>query len=473
MKSTVPNVLPAPQSALRGGLISLALPTLISSLGSSITNVSLPTLAQVFGASFQDVQWVVIAYLLAITTLIVGVGRLGDIISRRTLLLAGLSLFMLASLGCAVAPTIWWLIAARVAQGLGGAVMMAITLALVGETISKDKVGRAMGLLGTLSAVGTALGPTLGGVLIAGFGWQSIFLINLPLGGVALFSVYRYLPQTDPQQVAKQGSFDFVGMVLLGLTLALFSLAMTLGHGHFGSLNSLLLLGTAVAASAFVWVERKVASPLVQLALLRQPILSSGLLTNMLVSTVIMTSFVVGPFYLAHGLELAPQQVGLVMSAGPLIAALAGVPSGYLVDRFGAPQMISLGLLGVCLGALALSMMSPTQGVLGYILPICLITAGYALFQAANNTAVIKQVGIERRGVASGLLNLARNLGFIIGASAMGGIFALASATSDIQLGSAAGLQLTYLVAAVLAGLGLLMALWSQLYLKGQPATQE
>jgi EmrB/QacA subfamily drug resistance transporter len=473
MKSTVPNVLPAPQSALRGGLISLALPTLLSSLGSSITNVSLPTLAQVFGASFQDVQWVVIAYLLAITTLIVGVGRLGDIISRRTLLLAGLGLFMLASLGCAVAPTIWWLIAARAAQGLGGAVMMAITLALVGETISKDKVGRAMGLLGTLSAVGTALGPTLGGVLIAGFGWQSIFLINLPLGGVALFCVYRYLPQTDPQQVAKQGRFDFVGMALLGLTLALFSLAMTLGHGHFGSLNSLLLLGTAVAASAFVWVERKVASPLVQLALLRQPILSSGLLTNMLVSTVIMTSFVVGPFYLAHGLGLAPQQVGLAMSAGPLIAALAGVPSGYLVDRFGAMQMISLGLLGVCLGALVLSMMSPTQGVVGYILPICLITAGYALFQAANNTAVIKQVGIERRGVASGLLNLARNLGFIIGASAMGGIFALASATSDIRLGSAAGLQLTYLVATVLAGLGLLMALWSQFYRRGQPATQE
>lgn len=473
MKTDVPNVLSLSPPALRGGLISLALPTLLSSLGSSITNVSLPTLAQVFGASFQDVQWVVIAYLLAITTLIVGVGRLGDIISRRKLLLAGLGLFMLASLGCAVAPTIWWLIAARVAQGLGGAVMMAITLALVGETISKDKVGRAMGLLGTLSAVGTALGPTLGGVLIAGFGWQSIFLINLPLGGIALFCVYHYLPQTDPQQVTKPGSFDFVGMALLGLTLALFSLAMTLGHGHFGSLNSLLLLGTAVAASAFVWVERKVASPLVQLALMRQPILSSGLLTNMLVSTVIMTSFVVGPFYLAHGLELAPQQVGLVMSAGPLIAALAGVPSGYLVDRFGAPQMISLGLLGVCLGALTLSMMSPTQGVLGYILPICLITAGYALFQAANNTAVIKQVGIERRGVASGLLNLARNLGFIIGASAMGGIFALVSATSDIRLGSAFGLHLTYLVAAVLAGLGLLMALWSQFYHRGQPVTQE
>lgn len=119
MKTDAPNVLSLSPSALRGGLISLALPTLLSSLGSSITNVSLPTLAQVFGASFQDVQWVVIAYLLAITTLIVGVGRLGDIISRRKLLLAGLGLFMLASLGCAVAPTIWWLIAARVAQGVG------------------------------------------------------------------------------------------------------------------------------------------------------------------------------------------------------------------------------------------------------------------------------------------------------------------------------------------------------------------
>jgi EmrB/QacA subfamily drug resistance transporter len=473
MKTDAPNVLSLSPSALRGGLISLALPTLLSSLGSSITNVSLPTLAQVVGASFQDVQWVVIAYLLAVTTLIVGVGRLGDIISRRTLLLAGLGLFMFSSLGCAVAPSIWWLIAARAVQGLGGAVMMVITLALVGETINKEQVGRAMGLLGTLSAVGTALGPTLGGILISGFGWPSIFLINLPLGGIALFCAYRYLPQTDAPRVNQPEGFDFVGMALLGLTLGLFSLAMTLGHGHFGSLNNLLLLGTAVAVSAFVWVERKVASPLIQLALLRQPILSSGLLTNVLVSTVIMTSFVVGPFYLAHGLGLAPQQVGLAMSAGPLIAALAGVPSGYLVDRFGAPQMISLGLLGVCLGALTLSMLSPMQGVLGYILPICLITAGYALFQAANNTAVIKQVGVEQRGVTSGLLNLARNLGFIIGASTMGGIFALASAASDRQLGSVAGLQVTYLVAAVLAGLGVLMALWSQFYCAEKSTAQE
>ena len=142
---------------------------------------------QAFAASFQDVQWIVLAYLLAITTLIVSVGRLGDLVGRRRLLLAGIVLFTVASLLCGVAPTLWLLIAARAAQGLGAAIMMALTMALVGETVPKARTGSAMGLLGTMSAIGTALGPSLGGVLIAGFGWRAIFLVNVPLGpaGVA------------------------------------------------------------------------------------------------------------------------------------------------------------------------------------------------------------------------------------------------------------------------------------------------
>ena len=159
---------PAPQTASAGwALASLSLPMLLSTLGISIANVGLPTLAQAFGASFQQVQWVVLAYLLAITTLVVSAGRLGDIIGRRRLLLAGLSLFTLASVLCGFAPTLWLLVAARAAQGLGAAVMMALAMALVGETVPKARTGSAMGLLGTMSAVGTALGPTLGGVLIA------------------------------------------------------------------------------------------------------------------------------------------------------------------------------------------------------------------------------------------------------------------------------------------------------------------
>jgi len=151
---------------------------LLSSLGTSIANVSLPTLAAAFGAGFQSVQWIVLAYLLAVTSLIVGVGRLGDIIGRRRLLLAGIVVFAMASVVCGFAGTLWLLIAARAAQGIGAAAMMALTMAFVGQTVPKDQTGCAMDLLGTTSAIGTALGPSLGGVLIAAFGWRAIFLIN-------------------------------------------------------------------------------------------------------------------------------------------------------------------------------------------------------------------------------------------------------------------------------------------------------
>src|SRR5262249_10473590 len=155
-------------TSTRWALASLSSAMLLATLGTSSANVGLPTLAEAFGAAFQDVQWVVLAYLLTITTLIVSVGRLGDLVDRRRLLLAGLSLFTLASILCGLAPTLWLLIAARAVQGVGAAIMMTLAIAFVGETVPKDRTGSAMGLLGTMSAVGTALGPSLGGVLIAG-----------------------------------------------------------------------------------------------------------------------------------------------------------------------------------------------------------------------------------------------------------------------------------------------------------------
>ena len=180
--------------SVRWAIVSLSLSMLLSSLGTSIANVALPTLAQTFAASFQDVQWVVLAYLLAITTLVVSAGRLGDMTGRRRLLLAGFVLFTVASVLCGAAPTLWLLIAARAAQGLGAAVMMALTMAFVGETVPKAKTGSAMGLLGTMSAIGTALGPSLGGILIAGLSWRAIFLVNVPLGVLALLLAHRHLP---------------------------------------------------------------------------------------------------------------------------------------------------------------------------------------------------------------------------------------------------------------------------------------
>lgn len=439
-------------------LAALSLSMLLSSLGTSIANVGLPTLAGVFAASFQEVQWVVIGYLLAITTLIVGVGRLGDIAGRRRLLLAGLALFTTASALCGAAPTLWLLIAARAAQGLGAAVMLALTMAFVADIVPKERTGRAMGLLGTMSALGTALGPSLGGVLIAGFGWRAIFLVTVPLGMLAVVLAYRSLPAdhrpVDPRPAGRPAGFDAAGSLLLALTLAAYALAMTIGRGDFGGLNVALLLAAGLGASLFVLVQRRVRSPLIRLAMLRDRVLVAGLASSALVSTVMMATLVVGPFHLARGLGLDTALVGLVMSVGPLVVAVTGVPAGGFADRFGARRVAIAGLAVAAAGCLALSAMPVASGIPGYAGPLVVLTFGYALFQAANNTVVMTGVTADRRGVVSGMLNLSRNLGLVTGASVMGAVFALAAAAADITAAPpaavAGGMRVTFAVAAAL-----------------------
>jgi len=452
--------------SIHWALAGLSLSMLLSSLGTSIANVALPTLAQAFDASFQEVQWIVLAYLLAITTLIVSVGRLGDIIGRRRLLLAGIVLFTLASLLCGAAPTLWLLIAARAAQGLGAAIMMALTMAFVGETVPKARTGSAMGLLGTMSAIGTALGPSLGGVLIAAIGWQAIFLVNVPLGVLAFLLAYRHLPVDSRSPKTDRTRFDTMGTLLLALTLGAYALAMTMGRGSFGPLNLALLLTAAFGVVLFIFAERRAASPLLRWAMFRDPALSASLAMSALVSTVMMATLVVGPFYLSAALGLDAARVGLALSVGPLVAALTGVPAGRIADRFGAQRMTIIGLSGIALGSFLLSMLPATLGICGYIAPIVVITAGYGLFQTANNTAVMTDIPADQRGVMSGMLNLSRNLGLITGASLMGAVFALASATTDITKAPpgaiASGMQITFAVAGVLIVTALAIAIGSR-----------
>lgn len=303
--------------------------------------------------------------------------------------------------------------------------MMSITMALAGEALGTEKIGRAMGLLGTMSAVGTALGPSLGGALIAGFGWRTIFLINLPLGLLALWLAWRYLPN-GARAATRPEPFDRAGTLLLGGALLCYSLAMTLGRGDFGALNLALMLGALLAAGVFIRVERRAVSPLLAPTMFRHPALTAGLAASALVMTVMTATLVVGPFYLARALGLSAAQVGLVMSAGPAVAILTGIPAGYLVDRFGSQRIAQLGLAAVAAGAGLLSLLG-RWGILGYVAPIALLTAGYALFQVANNTVLMKDLFPERRGLIAGMVNLARNLGAITGASAMGALFYLAS----------------------------------------------
>jgi EmrB/QacA subfamily drug resistance transporter len=441
-------------AAVRWALLGLSFSMLLSSLGTSIANVALPSLAQDFNASFQAVQWIILAYLLAVTGLIVGVGRLGDMIGRRRLLLAGIILFTIASVVCGAAPTLSALIAARAAQGIGAAAMMALSIAFVGETVPKEKTGSAMGLLGTMSAVGTALGPSLGGFLISFVGWRAVFLAGVPLGILTVFLAYQYLPPDRETGKNTRASFDGLGTLLLALTLALYALAMTIGRGSFGALNAALLLGALVGISLFVFTEARSSLPLIRLSIFREPGLSAGLAASALVSTVLMATLIVGPFYLSRGLGLDMASVGIIMTIGPLLVALTGVPIGRTVDTLGAGRMTILGLLAIMAGSVMLAMIPAAFGIPGYLIPIVVITIGYAMFQTANNTAVMKDVQTDQRGTISGMLNLSRNLGLVTGASVMGAVFAFASGTNDVATAHpdvvAAGMRITFAVAAFL-----------------------
>jgi EmrB/QacA subfamily drug resistance transporter len=443
-------------------LASLSLVMLLASLGSSIANVALPTLTDAFHVSFQAAQWVVLAYLLATTSLIVSVGRIGDIVGRRRLLLAGLVIYGLASVACGLASAFWLLIAARAMQGFGAAIMMTLALALAGEVAPKETLGSAMGALGATSAVGTALGPSLGGALIAGFGWRAIFFASAPLTATALLLAHRSLPADRRRPDEHRPGFDAFGTLLLALLLVAYALAMTLGKGRFGALNLILLAAAIVGTGLFIVAETRAASPLLRLTMFRDRLLSGGLAMSALVSTVMMTTLVVGPFYLSRALGLGSTRVGVVMSVGPLLVALIGAPAGRMVDRLGAGRMTTQGLVAMAIGSATFAALPTSAGIPGYVAAIAVLTLGYALFQTANNTAVMRDVRPDQRGVVSGMLNLSRNLGLITGASVMGAIFAFASGTSNIAAAPApdvaVGMRTAFAVAASLIVVALLLA---------------
>jgi EmrB/QacA subfamily drug resistance transporter len=431
-------------------------------IDTTIINVALPSIQADLAFTDASLVWVVNAYMVTYGGFLLLGGRLGDLYGNRRWFLLGTALFTVASLVCALANTQWLLVAARAVQGLGAAVMMALTMASVSEAVPKERSGSAMGVLGTMSAVGTALGPTLGGVLIAAWGWRAVFLINVPLGLLALVLVARHLPADRPPQPAQRPRFDHAGSWLLVLTLAAYALAMTVGRGSFTSSNLALLGAALLGLGAFVRVEARTAAPLVRLALFRVPLLRAGFGMSALTTTVAMTTLVVGPFHLSRTFGLDAAHVGLVMSTGPLVAALAGVPAGRGVDRFGAPRMMLAGLAGMAAGCIALTLTPAAWGVAGYIVPLVTLTAGFALFQAANNTAVMAAIAPEQKGVVSGLLSLSRNLGLITGASVMGAVYAAGAARLDVALpgeaSSAAGLRLAFAVAAALVGVALALA---------------
>lgn len=382
---------------------TLGLCVLLASLGTSIANIALPTLAAAFAVPFAQVQAVVIAYLTTLTVSVVIAGRLGDRLGLRPMLIAGLAVFTVAALLCAIAPGLWSLVAARALQGIGAAFLMTLGMAMMRQTAAAAQIGRAMGLLGTVSALGTALGPSLGGLLIPLAGWRGIFWVQVPLATLALILAICVLPSAPAPRSRRAEP---------------------------------------------MWRE-------LDRGLLRT------LFTNLLVAAVMMTTFVVGPFYLGLALGLTTPQAGLVMTVGPALSILSGAPSGRLVDHAGPRRVLLLGLILMMAGAFGMAVLPGWLGLAGYLGAIMLLTPGYQLFQAANNTAALAEAPPERRGTVSGLLNLSRNIGLIAGSTVMGGLFAHGSGVTDSAHAPAgaiaAGMRLTFLV----TGAMMVLALWA------------
>lgn len=386
-----------------GITLTLALSMLLASLGTSIANIALPTLAEVFLLPFIQVQAVVIGYLISLTITVVIAGRLGDRYGCKSMLIVGLLIFSLASLLCSVAPSLWILVAARSFQGIGAAFLMTLAMALTRQTVSKSQLGRAMGMLGTISALGTALGPVLGGFLLVVSGWQSIFGLQFILAGIAIILARVLLPN------------DYIKKQIPALT----------------SLQ----------------IDQNI---------------TPNLMVNSLVAAVMMTILVIGPFYLSLGLNLDQIQVGLIMGIGPVVAILSGIPSGRLVDRWGSRYIVITGLIFLIIGSSMLAILPKLMGISGYIMPIIILTSGYQLFQAANNTMTLADVPRARQGMVSGLLSLSRNMGLIIGASVMGAIFSFGVGTNQLTQATALaiidGMQLTFICAGALMVVGLLIS---------------
>ncbi len=445
----------------------------MATLDTSIVNISLPTLADYFDTDFATIQWVVLAYGLVITSLMLSVARLGDMTSKKRIYQIGLVIFIVSSCLCGLAPSVGWLVAFRALQGLGGTMMQALGMAMGTEIFPAAERGRALGTMGAVVSVGIAVGPPLGGLLIGLVGWQSVFWVNLPVGLITAFFVWRFVPNLRPARPGQR--FDLAGAAILMAVLIAYAGGMTRGQAiGFSTTEVIALLAAAgIGLLVFLAVERKAAQPMVDLKLFANPLFSINLLMGFLVFLVLAGGFIL-PFLLQNVLGFSTQIVGLLMMSNPIAMGLVAPIAGTLSDRYGSRVISLVGLLVLIIGCLVMSTLHAEVTPLGIVVRLIPFGIGFGLFQAPNNSAIMGSAPRERLGVASGLIGLSRTLGNSSGLPLMGsiyGAFVLAAGSlppgTDVNTAPAqavvTGIHNTYQIAAVgIFGATLLavVALW-------------
>ncbi|MBD2432594.1 MFS transporter [Fischerella muscicola CCMEE 5323] len=416
-------------------LLSVVLGLIMFTLDSSTVNIALPTITKTFDTHLAVAQWVIISYLIVLTTLIFSVACLGNMLGRRKLFQAGLMLFTISSLLCGLAPGIVWLIGFRVLQGCGAVLIVGLGMAMITELFAHSpQYGLALSLAVMTLSVTYVLGPAIGGLLVTLSDWRAIFLINLPIGIIAILLFAWCVPPSHNTR-SEQDKFDTLGTIMLALVMVNFALAMSEGQkqGFNSAIALILLTTTIIGLIVFVLVESQIRQPMIDLSLFRNRILSINLLTMVVVYIVMAFRLLIYPFFLELVLQYPTDQVGMLMITLPITNAIIAPISRRLVDKFGSHRLIPIGLMLLAFGCMLASTFSTQLTPLGYVLTDIAMGAGLAMWRSPNNVATMRITPHNKIGVVSGLLNESSLIGQTLGIPLGSAIF-ITLALSSINL---------------------------------------
>ncbi|MFM0370556.1 MFS transporter [Paraburkholderia aspalathi] len=433
--------------ALGRVLATVSIGFVVTQLDVTIVNIALPKIGADLHADVAGLQWVVDAYTLAFAVLMLSAGALGDRLGTRRMYAAGIVLFALASLACGLALDATMLIAARAVQGIGAAAMLPNSLALLNQSYGHDPKlrARAVGLWTAAGAISIAAGPVVGGVLIAAFGWRSIFLVNLPICVAGLLATLLWVPRSGSARKIAQGvasatttaiprGIDLSGQALAIVALTAFVAAVIewrpLGLSHPLVAGGFIL--ALLAAGAFIVVESRLAAPMLPLSLFSKRTFNAAVLFGICVNLTYYGMVFVLSLYLQRVRGYTPLQAGLAFL--PLTGGflLSNVASGWVVGRFGVRVPMIAGAITAGLGYGLLHFVDASTPLIGLLLPFLLIPSGMGLAVPAMTTAVLASVEAQRAGTASAVLNTARQAGGAVGVAAFGALASGAAATQIV-----------------------------------------
>ena len=392
-------------------------------LDASIVTLALPTLQRTFHASLGAVTWVGLSYLLVLVATVTAVGRVADMAGRKLLYTYGFGVFILGSALCGLAPSLAALAGFRVLQAVGAAMLQANSVAIIYLALPRASLGRGIGIQGAAQALGLALGPAAGGLLLAAGGWRLIFLINVPLGLAGLGAGWLLIPRS--RHLQQRVPFDWAGLALFVPAIAALLSAATLGNraGWTSPVITGLLAGAAVLGAGFVRWERRTRAPMLDTSLFRSPAFTSGIASGLLSYLVMFGVLLVAPFYLERALRASPGRAGLELTVMPLCLAVVAPLAGRRADRRGPRLLTVTGMTIVAVTLIALAFGRPGQ--LTLITGLAAVGAGLGLFTPPNNAAIMAAAPKRQSGMAGGVLNMTRGTGTALGLALTGAAYEL------------------------------------------------